>query len=169
MLDRGDLRPRRSERTDLAVRRADIPSPELSRFLYTAVGGPHYWTDRLGWTHADWLRYLDPATIETWVAYVSNTPAGYFELERQPRDNVQLAQFGLLQQFIGQGIGGDLLTVAIERAFDLGARRVWVHTNSLDSPHALPNYQARGFKIFETRTETVAVAERPPGPWPGAE
>ncbi len=44
------LRPKRLERSDLAVTQAHIPSPELSRFLYTAVGGRWYWLDRLPWT-----------------------------------------------------------------------------------------------------------------------
>jgi hypothetical protein len=27
---------------------------------------------------------------------------------------------------------------------------VWLHTSSADNPHALPNYQRRGFRIFKT-------------------
>src|SRR5215510_4923123 len=71
------------------VERADIPSPELSRFLYTSVGGDWYWIDRLGWDYAHWLAYLDRPAVETLVLYVSGTPAGYVELEVQADDNVE--------------------------------------------------------------------------------
>ena len=30
--------------------RAAVPTPELNRFLYTAVGGAWYWVDRLDWS-----------------------------------------------------------------------------------------------------------------------
>ena len=81
---------------------------------------------------------------------------------------VEIAYFGLLPQFIGKGLGGWLLTRAIERGWELGASRVWVHTCSLDGPGALSNYQARGLTLFKTETAAQELAEQPPGPWPGA-
>jgi hypothetical protein len=41
-----------------------------------------------------------------------------------------------------------MLTRAADEAWALGANRVWLHTCTLDSPHALPNYKARGFEEF---------------------
>jgi ribosomal protein S18 acetylase RimI-like enzyme len=168
MLSPGDLRPSTSVRPDVIVTRAEIPSPELNRFLYTAVGGDWHWADRLGWSYDRWLAYLERAELETWVAYVSGTPAGYVELEAQPDGNVELAYFGLIPRFIGQRIGGHLLSVGIARGWAMEARRVWVHTCSLDSPHALRNYTARGFRIYNEETKLVEIANEPPGPWPGA-
>jgi hypothetical protein len=46
--------------------------------------------------------------------------------------------------------------------------RVWVHTCTLDGPTALRNYEARGFRVYDTVEEEQEVAEVPPGPWPGA-
>jgi GNAT superfamily N-acetyltransferase len=86
------------------------------------------------------------------VATVGAQRAGYVEL--LPRDDeVEIAFFGLLQPYQGVGLGGHLLTFALERAFELG-RRVWLHTCSLDGPHALPNYEARGMVPYRTETET---------------
>jgi GNAT superfamily N-acetyltransferase len=165
MLAPTDLRPSRAD--DLEVRRAVLPSPELNRFLYTAVGGDWYWTDRLPWTYAQWLAYLDRPELQTWVGYVSGTPAGYFELEAQAEGAVEVAYFGLLPGFVGKGYGGALLTAAVERAWAMNARRVWLHTCTLDHPGALTNYQRRGFRLYR---EEVTVKELPPapGPWPGA-
>jgi GNAT superfamily N-acetyltransferase len=168
MLDPGELRPKRIDRGDLEIKRAEIPCPELSRFLYSAVGGDWYWIDRLGWSHRQWLDWLDRPELETWVAYLSGTPAGYFELEAQPQGNVEIAYFGVLTQFIGQGIGGHLLTAAVERAWAMGASRVWVHTCTHDHPGALANYLARGFRLFREEMTTKDLPAESPGPWPGA-
>ena len=139
------------------VRQARIPSPDLNRFFYVAVGGDCHWTDRLAWTRAEWLAYLDRPELETWIGYQEGMPAGYCELERQPESQVELKYFGLLPQFTGRGLGGALLTAAVERAWATGASRVWLHTNTLDGPAALNNYQARGFRIFKTERKTVNV------------
>ena len=84
----------------LSITRAHIPSPPLNRFLYTAVGGDWQWTDRLSWTYDEWMGWLDRETLETWIAYVRGTPAGYFELEMQAQQNVEIAYFGLIGQFV---------------------------------------------------------------------
>ena len=62
-----DLRPRRVSRSDVTFSRVEPPMPELNRFLYTAVGGDWYWTDRLSWTYQKWLDYLCRPELETWL------------------------------------------------------------------------------------------------------
>jgi RimJ/RimL family protein N-acetyltransferase len=149
--------------------RAEIPLPELNRFLYTAVGGDWWWVDRLDWTYEQWRRWVDRPELATWVASVRGTPAGYAELERQNGGNVEIAYFGLVPAFIGKGLGGWLLSRVIERAWAIdGTTRVWVHTCSLDGPHALANYKARGMVQFATTTHVMDISGPSPGPWPGA-
>ena len=46
---------------------------------------------------------------------------------------------------------------AAREAWALGPNRVWLHTCTLDSPRALPNYKARGFEAFRTETYTAQV------------
>ena len=60
--------------------------------------------------------------------------------------------FGLRRPFFGKGIGGAMLSRAVERCWALGAKRVWLSTCSHDHPHALDNYRARGFELVEERT-----------------
>lgn len=167
MTSRSQLRPAARATTTFELVRAEIPCPELNRFLYAAVGARWWWYSRLSWDYGRWLVYLDRPDLETWVAYVSGSPAGYFELERQ-NDNVELAYFGLLPRFVGTGVGGALLTAAITRAWDMGAARVWVHTCDLDHPQALRNYQARGFQVFRTEQTVEELPDGPLEPWPGA-
>jgi GNAT superfamily N-acetyltransferase len=169
MLSRDELRPSLPPALELAVHPVPRSSPELSRFFYTAVGGDYYWIDRLSWTYSQWLDYLGRQSVETWIGSHAGVPVGYFELERQPEDAVEITYFGLLPQWIGRGLGGALLTAAIQRAWQPGARRVWVHTCSLDGPAALANYQARGFRQFREETAEVDLPDSPPGPWPDAD
>lgn len=168
MLQPSEMVGARTPDLDLALVRAKRPSPELSRFLYTAVGGNWYWIDRLAWSHERWLEWQARSGFETWVAYLEGSPAGYFELDGSSGSEVEVAYFGLLPQFIGEGLGGWLLTRALARAWELGPQRVWVHTCSLDGPNALANYEARGMRVFKVEKNLQDLAPEPPGPWPGA-
>jgi GNAT superfamily N-acetyltransferase len=149
MLHPEDLRPVRISRPGLRIERMDVPLPEYNKFLHTVVGHDYRWGGRTDWSEDEWTTYAD--RVETWVAYVGGTPAGYFELEKLTDGSVEINSFGLLAQFIGQGLGGPLLTRAAVRAWEMGATRVWLHTCSHDHPHALNNYLARGFQVQETR------------------
>lgn len=51
-------RPAKTLDTPVEIVRAELPSPELSRFLYTAVGGDLFWVDRLPWTWQRWRDWL---------------------------------------------------------------------------------------------------------------
>jgi GNAT superfamily N-acetyltransferase len=152
---------------ELVVRQAELPSPELSRALYTGVGSRWLWSDRHSWSWARWHDHLAREDVETWVAWVRGTPTGYAELERTA-DAVELVSFGLLPAFFGRGYGPRLLDVAVRRAWALGPRRVWVHTCTLDGPAALRTYRARGFEVYDERTGPQEVPDAPLEPWPGA-
>ncbi|MCX4584848.1 GNAT family N-acetyltransferase [Streptomyces sp. NBC_01481] len=170
-----DLRPSPVPEGDLRIVRAEVPSPEFSRFLYSAVGGDIHWNDRLGMTFAQWEELLARPGTETWVAYEKGTPAGYVELEAQDGGSVEIVYFGLVPAFRGRRIGGHLLSYGVARAWDLAERwpglpptkRVWLHTCSKDGPHAMDNYLRRGFTLFDTKVEQETETATP-GPWPGA-
>jgi ribosomal protein S18 acetylase RimI-like enzyme len=168
MTSPSQLRPAQGSPQPFDLVQARIPSPELNRNLYAAVGARWWWCDRLPWTRAQWLAHLDRPDLETWVAYVSGTPAGYFELERQPGPNVEIAYIGLLPQFIGQRLGAHLVTAAVRRAWDMGAGRVSLNTCDLDHPAALANYEARGFTVFRVEQLVEQLPDSPLEIWPGA-
>lgn len=158
MTDRAELRRAREPEVPLLVTRVEKPSPDLSRFLYRKVGERWHWHARLSWDRERWLRHLDRSGVETWIGSVEGALAGYFELERQGGD-VEIAYFGLFPDFIGQGLGGSMLTAAIERAWRMEATRVWVHTCDLDHPRALANYLARGMRVYRTEQAMEALPD----------
>lgn len=168
MRRRDELRPAPAPDSSIRIEQAHVALPELNRFLYTAVGGDWYWRDRLPWSYATWLRWLDRPELQTWVMYERGTPAGYVELERQGGNDVEIAYFGLIPRFIGRGLGGHLLSFGIEKAWEMGAGRVWVHTCTLDGPAALANYRARGMRVYREENVERPDPGPPDGPWPGA-
>jgi GNAT superfamily N-acetyltransferase len=147
-----DLRAARVDDARVTLVREDPCALALYRRLYREVGGPHFWRDRLSWSDADLARHLGREEVAVWVLRVADEEAGYFELVRHPDRSVEIAYFGLRPPFIGRGLGGHLLTRAVEEAWQAGADRVWLHTCTLDGPAALPNYRARGFREFKRET-----------------
>lgn len=115
------------------------------RFLYREVGRNYHWRDRLTWTDEQTRKYLDDDRISLHVLYCHGAPAGYFELRREEDRGIEIAYFGLMQEYLGRGLGKMLLSEAVETAWKEGASRVWLHTCTLDDPAALPNYLKRGF------------------------
>lgn len=152
-----ELRPKKAVIEGFRLDKISTPAPKLNRQLYVTVGQQWEWIDRLSWDAKDWVSWVDRNELQTSVAYLKDSIAGYFELELQADGDVEIAFFGLLPQFIGIGIGGQLLTQAVRSAWEMGAKRVWVHTCTLDHPHALNNYQARGFKVFRQEIHEQSV------------
>ena len=152
MLRRDDLRLPERRGAEIEVKRVEIACPEFNWFLHQAVGVEFRWGGRDDWRRQEWTEYVDRSELETWVAYVSGTPAGYYELEKQEDGSVRIECIGLLGPFIGQGLGGGLLAKAVERCWEMGANRVWLTTCSHDHPHALQNYLVRGFKLVKKTT-----------------
>jgi GNAT superfamily N-acetyltransferase len=154
-----DLKPYRSDDDRIRIQQAKECPASFFRYLYAEVGRKYHWVDRLGWTDDEIRAYLADPAVSLWVIYYDGSPAGYFELKKEEGGSTELAYFGLLEEFIGRGLGKHLLSFAIERAWGDGARRVWVHTCTLDGPTALPNYLKRGFKPFDEETYFVTLSD----------
>jgi GNAT superfamily N-acetyltransferase len=129
---------------------------QLNKFFYKNIGKKHKWIDRLVWTEAQWIDYVSNKNVKTYVFKFKNDLAGFFELiSHSEKKEVEIAYFGLLEEFQNKKLGSYLLFQAIQKSFNGGIDRVWVHTCSLDHKNALNNYIARGMKIF--KTETVKI------------
>ncbi len=132
------------------------------RYLYSEVGRLYHWTDRLSWTDEEIVAHLTQNTLSLFVLYYEGAPAGYFELLKNEDGSTELAYFGLVQEFLGKGLGKHLLSAAIEQAWQDGASRVWLHTCTLDDPAALPNYLKRGFKPFNVEKYFTTISPDEP-------
>jgi len=143
------LLPKRCADARFQIREQTESSWRFNRDLYFRVGERWEWIDKRPWTDEQWQEYAAAPELRTFAAYYDNTLAGYYELRRDTEGGVEIAYFGLLPEFIGRGLGGALLTNAIEEAWLMSPKRVWVHTCNRDHPQALANYQARGMVVYK--------------------
>ena len=131
-----------------SLKEANKDNFDLNKFFYKQIGKRHQWVDRLIWQDKDWLKYISNENLKTYIFKRENDLVGYFELIFNNND-CEIAYFGILEEFIGKGYGGFLLSEALKIGFKR-ANRIWVHTCSLDHPNAIENYKSRGMKIFKT-------------------
>ena len=124
---------------------------QLNKFFYKNIGQKHRWIDRLVWTESQWIGYLSSEKVKTYVFKYRDDLAGFFELIfHHEKKEVEIAYFGLLEEYQKKKLGSYLLSQVIKKSFIKNINRVWVHTCSLDHKNALNNYIARGMKIFKT-------------------
>ena len=134
------------------------PDFQLNKFFYKQVGKKHRWIDRLSWTDEKWINFISNRNLDTYVISESEDLIGFFELLYNPGLNeTEISYFGLLEEYIGKGIGGYALSEAIKKAFEKNIKRVWLHTCTLDHPNALKNYIARGMRVF--RKENINILD----------
>ena len=134
------------------------PDFQLNKFFYKQVGKKHRWIDSLSWTDEKWINFISNKNLETYVISESEDLIGFFELLYNPHLNeTEISYFGLLEEYIGKGIGGYALSEAIKKSFEKDIKRVWLHTCTLDHPNALKNYIARGMKVF--RKENINILD----------
>lgn len=132
----------------LSIVHARRPTLSFYRFLYDGVGRDYHWYSR-GRLADDALTALVQHPLnEVHVLHADGTPAGFAELDRRQADDIELVQFGLLPEFIGQGLGRYFLRWTIDRVWTYRPRRFWLHTCTLDHPAALPNYRKAGFEVY---------------------
>ena len=126
---------------------------QLNKFFYKNIGKNHKWVDRLVWTENQWIEYVSSGKVKTYVFKFKDDLAGFFELiSHTEKKEIEIAYFGLLEEFQNKKLGSYLLSQAILKSFKGRINRVWVHTCSLDHKNALNNYISRGMKIFKTET-----------------
>ena len=129
---------------------------QLNKFFYKNIGKKHHWVDRLAWTEKQWTEYISNKKIKTYVLKHNEELAGYFELIiHDEKKEVEIAYFGLLEEYQNKKLGSFLLSSAIKNSFFNKPKRVWVHTCSLDHKNALKNYVSRGMRIFKKETITI--------------
>jgi GNAT superfamily N-acetyltransferase len=136
---------------DYSINLLDPVNFQLNKFFYKNIGKKHMWVDRLVWLESKWIDYVSDKKVKTYVFKYKNDLAGFFELIfHYEKKEVEIAYFGLLEEYQNKRLGSYLLHEAIKRSFIKNINRVWVHTCTLDHKNALNNYISRGMKIYKT-------------------
>ena len=138
---------------DYSINLLDPVNFQLNKFFYKNIGKNHKWIDRLVWTESQWINYVSNKNVKTYIFKFKDDLVGFFELiSHDEKKEVEIAYFGLLEEFQNKNLGSYLLSQAIQKSFRVNTNRVWVHTCSLGHKNALNNYISRGMRIFKTET-----------------
>jgi len=136
-------------REGISIIHARKPTIAYYRWLYDAVGGKWNWTSRKKLSDSALATIIHDPRDEVYVLFVDGVPAGFVELDRRVEGEIEISQFGLMPEFIGQGLGKYFLQWSVDRAWDYSPQRLWLHTCTEDHPAALPNYLKAGFVVFK--------------------
>ena len=151
-----DLKEVEKPSDDYSLKLLDPINFQLNKFFYKNIGKKHKWIDRLVWSELKWIEYVSNKNVKTYIFKKGKDLVGFFELlEHHEKKEIEIAYFGLLEEYQNKKLGSYLLSTAIKKSFENKINRVWLHTCSLDHKNALKNYIARGMKIF--KTEIVIV------------
>jgi GNAT superfamily N-acetyltransferase len=144
---------------DFLILRAEKPTIDFYKFLFISLGKEWGWTSRLLLTEEELKREIEDPLIEIYVLYHKGVPAGYFELNKRKKSEVNLSYFGLFREFIGKGLGKKFISFVLNKAWSSNPEKVILNTCEYDHPAALPLYLKIGFKIDheEIRKEIYPV------------
>ena len=146
-----DLKEGKQPSQDYKVNLIEPTDFQLNKFFYKNIGKKHKWIDRLIWTEEQWIKYISNKNVKTFVLKNKKDLVGFFELIiHSEKKEVEIAYFGILEEYQNKKLGSFLLSDAIKKSFQQNVERVWLHTCSLDHKNALNNYLARGMKIFKS-------------------
>ncbi|MDC2970749.1 GNAT family N-acetyltransferase [Candidatus Pelagibacter sp.] len=151
-----DLKEASKPSDDYTLNLIDPINFQLNKFFYKSIGKNHKWVDRLIWNEQKWIDYVSSNKVKTYILKNKDDLVGFFELIFHfEKKEVEIAYFGILEEYQNKKLGSFLLSEAIKKSFIQNISRVWLHTCSLDHKNALNNYIARGMKIF--KSEVVKI------------
>ena len=154
-----DLNKIEKPRENYSINLVDPIDFQLNKFFYKQIGQKYFWKDRLEWSDKTWTEYVSNEKLSTYVLKNNEEIVGYFELIfHKNKEEVEIAYFGILEDYFGKKLGGYLLSQAIKKSFQLNIKRVWLHTCSLDHKNALKNYLSRGMTIFKSEILKTKIA-----------
>ena len=141
--------------------RAEKPTISFYRYLYNTIGQRWLWWERRQISDKELSTIITNDKVDIYVIYVGGVPAGYGELDRRNEGEIEIAYFGLIPEFIGQGLGGYFLRWIIDQAWKHDSKRLFVHTCTEDHPAAIYNYQRHGFLTYYQVTEEINNPKNP--------
>ncbi len=92
------------------------------------------------------------------IARLDGEPVGAVALIPMPDATVELAKMGVRPQAQGKGVGRRIIAAALATAGEMGARRVYLETNSILGP-ALKLYEDAGFRRVQGPPSPYARAD----------
>lgn len=140
----------------LAVVHAQRFPLHFYRYLYDTVGSPYLWWERREMDDQELAAIVLDERVELHVLQVDGVPAGFAELDRRNPEHVVLEKFGLIPDYLGQGLGLHFLGRVVDIAWrEESVQRVTVKVASTDHPRALLIHQRIGFQAYNEVREQI--------------
>ncbi len=144
----------------MALLRAHEPTVSFYRYLYETVGARWMWWQRRVMSDAQLRRIIHDPGVEIYVLYVQGVPGGFVEIDRRRTATPNIQFLGLVEEFIGRGLGRYIIDWAVRRAWDGDTAKVTINTCDMDHPRALGMYQRAGF--LPVRRQTIMIDDPAP-------
>jgi GNAT superfamily N-acetyltransferase len=139
----------------LSLRPLDGADLKAYRALFRRVGTDWLWQSRLRLDDAALGAILGNADVEALALRRDGEDAGLLELDfRAGGDAAALAFFGVAAPLQGTGAARWMMNAALDRLF-ARARRVTLHTCTLDHPAAPAFYRRSGFRAVRQEVEVL--------------
>lgn len=123
--------------------------------LYSAVGEPLRWDQRLRMPADALDAFLGSPSTAVYILRVGGQPVGLCEFDAVDTTEIELTHFGLIPEMQGKRLGPYLLNGALRAIWDRAPSRVWLHTDEWDHAKAQETYRRAGFSVFDRKLEEV--------------
>ena len=130
--------------------------------IYEKVGKKYSWFGRSSMRSIDLKKIILNEKVEIHLIKKDRESIGFYEIDYTndylKEKELRIVHFGLVDKYIGNGLGIKLMNAAITRAYRLNIDKIILQTNSLDHKRALPFYKEYGFEIFATEKKDLIYA-----------
>lgn len=139
----------------LSLDRVHEPALEWYLPLFRRIGEDWLWFSRLVMRDERLQAILHAPTTAIYTLREDSQHIGMVELDWSGRPGCEIVFFGLTPEAFGGGRGAWMMRRTQEIAFGEGAKRLWLHTCTLDHPNAVPFYLKHGFRAYKRELETA--------------
>ncbi len=129
--------------------------------LWRSIGDPLGWDGRRFTPAEEVDATLQGPRTDIFIARCRGEAFGLCEFNQIEPHESELVYFGLSPAFQGRRLGRFLLDVSLRKYWsDKLPDRIWLHTDTLDHPGALPLYERMGFRIIATVNMSDTTTEQ---------
>ena len=139
----------------MSVQRVTAISCRFAAFLWANVSGDNS-EDRSEWDNTHWQMHLSDPGLEFYAVFCDGEPAGFAEIVRGARlmstkgGAARIEAFGLIPEFMGEGLGSSLLTRMVEKCFATGASKVTLRSDEQLPTAVLEICRRQGFRVLSS-------------------
>lgn len=125
------------------------------RDIFKKIGGPWLWISRLKSDDDELRTILSHPDIETYRVFDGNEDVALLELDFKQFGSMEIRYLGILNEYMGKGIGAALINFSFRRALSKNLSHVWLHTCHFDGPTAVSFYEHFGFRSTRAAIEVM--------------